>query len=257
MRIVFLSSDDEYAGAMQKYLYESHPDRIVASVVSSCMIYRKKLLQSVVTLWKASGFRYPLEMARIKLLRRLNPNRPYAIPSALAASDGVEIFRCADINAPEAVSRLARWKPDLIISTNFNQYIGRSVRTLPTVGTWNLHKSLLPEYRGMAPAFHALLDGKRIAGATLHVVDKGIDTGAVLARTEVPVGPEDTVFSLSLRIADAGGRMLVSFLEKTVSGSDGTIRLDATPQPSGPFRSYTYPDRTELRLFRKKGLRFI
>ena len=138
-----------------------------------------------------------------------------------------------------------------MISTNFSHYVGKAARSVARLGTWNLHKSYLPYYRGMAPNFHALLESATHVGATLHVMAKGFDTGDILAQVQVPVRAEDSVYHLNLETSDAGGRLLVDFLERF-----DPDRAVSTPQPEGSWRSYSYPTRAEVRAFMRKGLKF-
>ena len=118
-------------------------------------------------------------------------------------------------------------------------------------GCWNLHKSLLPQFRGMAPSFHALLEGATTVGATLHVVAKELDVGDVLSQTEVCVSKTDSVYSLNRRTAVAGGRLLAAFLE-----SYDPTSIKATPQSGNGRPNYTYPTRAEVKRFRRLGLKF-
>lgn len=251
MRIVFLAVDDKYAGAMQKPLYDAAPDRIVGSVLSSCHIYKKSTVSASWFLLRQSGLRYVTEMLRLKVLGRMVSGDSAPTPSSLAQMHGVETFRSTNINDHESIELLRTWNPDLIVSTNFNHYVGKRVRTLPPLGTWNLHKSYLPHYRGMAPSFYALLDGASHAGATLHRMDAGFDTGDIVAQSDVPIKENDTVFSLNMRTSEEGGRLLAELL------SDGQPdRVELTPQPPGDWASHTYPSPGQVRAFLAKGLRF-
>ncbi len=252
MRIVLLALDDEFAGEMQRCLYGNHPDWIVGSVISSCIIYKYSRLGAIVFILRNSGPVFLGEMIRIKMLRRYLARKERLLPSQLARSHGVDQFVTADINSQESVAKLRSWNPDLIISTNFNHYIGKTAREfLARYGCWNLHKSLLPQYRGMVPSFHALLEGATEAGATLHIVSKGFDTGDLLAQIKLPVTRADSVYSLNRKTSQAGGQLLASFLENFDPGS-----TTVTPQPDGPWKNYTYPTSAEVRSFRKKGLHF-
>jgi folate-dependent phosphoribosylglycinamide formyltransferase PurN len=252
MRIVFLSVDDEYAGEIQRPLYEAHPDWIVGSVSSSRMIYKRSNLGAVLFTLRTSGFVFLAEMFQVKLLRRFLDRKKRFLPTQLAEQNGVEQFVSADINDKESLLKLRSWNPDLIISTNFSHYIGKTVReSIARFGCWNLHKSLLPQYRGMAPSFHALLEGAKEVGATLHMVEKGFDTGKVLSQVEVPVTPSDSVYSLNRRTSLAGGKLLATFLERYRPGE-----TEPTAQPEGDWKNYTYPTREEVKAFRRKGLKF-
>jgi len=252
MRIVLLAVDDEFAGEIQHPLYEMHPEWIVGSVISSRMIYKRSNLGAALFTLRTCGLRFLIEMVHIKLLRLFLDRKKKVLPTQMAKQYGVEQFVSADINDDESIAKLRSWQPDLIISTNFSHYIGKTVReSIAQYGCWNLHKSLLPQYRGMAPSFHALLEGAKKVGATLHVVAKGFDTGELLAQAEVPVTDTDSVYNLNRKTSIAGGRLLASFLDKYDPHS-----TKAVPQPTGDWKNYTYPNPKEVSEFLRKGLRF-
>jgi folate-dependent phosphoribosylglycinamide formyltransferase PurN len=249
---VLLSVDDEFAGEMQRFLYEQHPEWIVGSVISSCAIYRRSRIGGLFFVWRVSGLVYLAEMIRMKLVLGFLERKRRFYPSQLAKVHGVETFLSANINDEHSLAKLRQWRPDLIISTNFSHYIGKAAReAIAPQGCWNLHKSLLPQFRGMAPNFHALLEGIKTVGATLHVVSKGFDDGPVLAQTQVPVSETDTVYSLNRKTSKAGGEMMASFLDRPDLSATRAI-----PQPAGNWKNYTYPTRGEIRAFRRQGLKF-
>lgn len=251
LRVVFLAVDDEFAGLMQKYVYERHPEWIVGSVISSCLLYRKSNLQAALFLARHSGFMYMAEMIKMKIVRQLANGREATPPTALARAHGVEIYRTADINNADGLAKLRAWRPDLIISTNFSQYVGKEARGTAAVGAWNLHKSYLPQYRGMAPNFYALKEGVETVGATLHVLEKGFDTGDILDQVKLAISPGEGVYQLNKRTADAGGRLLLNFLQR-----GDLSNITATPQPEGDWPTYSYPTRADVRAFRRGGGRF-
>jgi methionyl-tRNA formyltransferase len=251
MRIVFLAVDDEFAGLMQKGVYERHADWVVGCVISSSFLYRKSNLAAALFLIKHSGLRYLGQMFKMKMIRQFVNGAEAVSATTLAKKHAVEIYRTADLNGPEALAKLRAWRPDLIISTNFSQYVGKEARCIPTVGAWNVHKSYLPHYRGMAPNFYALMEGAESVGATLHVLAKGFDTGDILAQVKTPIPPGASVYDLNKATASDGGRLLVRVLEQQHSSG-----VTATPQPEGDWRTYSYPTRSDVREFRRKGGRF-
>jgi folate-dependent phosphoribosylglycinamide formyltransferase PurN len=251
MRIVFLAVNDEFAGRMQRYVYEMHPDRVVGSVISTRPIYKKTKVAGLLFLIKSSGFVYLAEMIRMKVTGKVLRREKIVTPEKLARAHQVPVFYSSNINAAQSLAQLAIWVPDLIISTNFNHYIADRARRSARVGTWNLHKSLLPHYRGMAPSFYALLNGEGKVGATLHKVAKGFDTGDILCQIEVPISDGDSVESLNRKTSDLGGKMLAQYLDG-VDLSD----VQVTPQPQGRWPNYSYPTRLDTKVFRKMGCSF-
>jgi folate-dependent phosphoribosylglycinamide formyltransferase PurN len=251
MKIVFLAVDDAYAGEMQRPLFEHHPEWIIGSVISSCRIYKKSDFQAALFLLSHCGWSFVSSMVWTKIGAKLFSKRRASAPLELAKKHGTPTFFSKNINDDSSRSHLAEWKPDLVISTNFNHFVGGRARQIGRIGTWNLHKSHLPHYRGMAPGFYALLNGEPSSGATLHVMDAGFDTGDILAQVKVPIRDNDSVFDLNMRVATEGGRMLAEFLERF----DPSVH-EAKPQPAGDWPTYSYPSRKAVREFRRKGLKF-
>lgn len=251
MRIVFLAADDEFAGRMQSYVYTKHAEWVIGSVISTCPIYKRTKIGGLLFLLKTSGFMYLGEMIKMKIAGKLFSYEEIETPQKLARTHKVEIFYSNNINDSQSLAQLAVWAPDLIISTNFSHYIADRARRAARVGTWNLHKSLLPHYRGMAPSFYALLHGEKKVGVTLHKVAKGFDTGDILCQIEFAICDDDSVKSLNRKASDLGGKMIAEYLEK-VDLSD----VRGIPQPQGTWPNYSYPTRLDMKVFRKMGCRF-
>ena len=236
---------------MQSYVYAKRPEWVIGSVISTRPIYKKTRIGGLLFLLKTSGFTYLGEMINMKVAGKLFSHRKIETPLKLARRHNVEIFYSGNINDSPSLAQLAIWAPDLIISTNFSHYIGDRARKTARVGTWNLHKSLLPHYRGMAPSFYALLNGETKVGATLHEVAKGFDTGDILRQIEFAIRDDDSVESLNRKASDLGGQMLAEYLEKI-----DLSNVRGTPQPHGTWPSYSYPTRLDIKVFRNMGCRF-
>ena len=100
-----------------------------------------------------------------------------------------------------------RTEPDLVVSAGFMKLVGRPL--LSSVPMVNTHPALCPAFPGMHGAADALGYGVKVTGATLFVVDDGVDTGPIVAQVPVPVADDDTVESLHERIKVAEREMLV------------------------------------------------
>jgi len=232
-------------------VYANYPSWVVGSVISTCSIYRKSPLEAFWFVLRKSGFRYGAEMFRMKIIRRLSGRGPTTTPTRLANDHYVPVHYCADINAEQSLQQLTDWKPDIVVATNFSHIVGQQARKIAKHGTWNMHKSYLPHFRGMAPSFFALLNGSEQTGVTLHEIEKGIDTGNIIRQIPIEILPSDTVYSLNQKTAEAGGRLL-----SDIVGGENLNALESTPQPAGDWPYYTFPSPQDVRRFLDLGLRF-
>lgn len=154
------------------------------------------------------------------------PDRPVGRGRAVAASPvkqaaiarGIPVFQPRTLRTEEAVDHLAAWQPDLIVVAAFGQILPRSILELPPHGCLNVHASLLPRHRGAAPIPAAILAGDATTGITIMRMDEGMDTGPILAQSEVPIQPEDTTASLTHRLAHLGAELLLDVLPRWLRG---------------------------------------
>jgi phosphoribosylglycinamide formyltransferase 1 len=104
---------------------------------------------------------------------------------------------------------VAGFEPDLVVSAGFMKLAGEEFLSRFPGRYVNTHPALLPSFPGMHGAADALAYGVKVTGATLFIVDAGVDTGPIIAQTVVPVIDDDTVESLHERIKQAERTMLV------------------------------------------------
>jgi methionyl-tRNA formyltransferase len=142
----------------------------------------------------------------------------------LAQELGLPVFQPRRLRQPESIQQLHEWAPDLIVVAAFGQILRPEVLDLPPYGCINVHASLLPRWRGAAPIQAALLSGDEETGITIMRMDPGVDTGPVIAQRTLPITPNDTAASLSERLAEAGGSLLVETLP-------GYLRGELEPRP--------------------------
>jgi methionyl-tRNA formyltransferase len=137
----------------------------------------------------------------------------------LAQSLGIEVIQPEKLKEPEAQARLQAWAPDLIVVTAFGQILRRSVLELPRYGCINVHASLLPRWRGAAPIQAAILHGDSQTGATIMIMDPGVDTGPILTQRAIEIRPDDTAETLGGRLSEAGAGLLIETLPGYLDGS--------------------------------------
>ncbi|MBU0490281.1 MAG: methionyl-tRNA formyltransferase [Chloroflexi bacterium] len=136
----------------------------------------------------------------------------------LALAHGLPVLQPASLRAPEAVSELASYQPDVVVVAAFGQILRPAVLDLPPLGCLNVHASLLPRWRGAAPIAAVLLAGDAATGVTIMRMDAGMDTGSILAQAAVPIHDADTAIELSGRLAERGADLLAETLPRWARG---------------------------------------
>jgi methionyl-tRNA formyltransferase len=125
------------------------------------------------------------------------------------------------------LEKLEAMRPDLIIVVAFRM-LPEAVWKMPSLGTFNLHASLLPNYRGAAPINHAIINGETITGVTTFLIDDRIDTGNILLRDEVPIYPFENAGDIHNKLMKSGARLVI----KTV---EGLVMNSLKPMPQSAF----------------------
>ncbi|WP_372405718.1 methionyl-tRNA formyltransferase [Streptomyces luteireticuli] len=137
---------------------------------------------------------------------------------------------------PEAVAALLRaYAPDAAVSYGYPRKLPADAVSAPRLGTVNCHPSALPSYRGPNPVGWAVRNGEREIGVTWHRMDADLDTGAVLARTTIPL--DDAVWSftgVNARVLEAASAMLPQVLRRLVRGDAG----EPQPQRDGSWAGF-------------------
>ena len=110
---------------------------------------------------------------------------------------------------------LAAWKADLFVVVGFRM-LPEAVWSMPRLGTFNLHAALLPQYRGAAPINWAVINGENITGVTTFMIDRKIDTGGIILRSECRVEPTDTAGTLHDKLMELGSQLVLETVEGLV-----------------------------------------
>lgn len=144
-----------------------------------------------------------------------------------ALKHGVDVWQPERIKGTDFDQRLRALKPDVAVVTAYGRILPKAVLEAPVHGCVNVHASLLPRFRGAAPIQWAIASGDEKTGVCLMKMDEGMDTGAVLARGELPIGPLDTSATMHDKLSVLGAQVLEANLAAFVAGT-----LTAVPQPS-------------------------
>lgn len=106
------------------------------------------------------------------------------------------------------VEQLTSFNPDLFVIVAF-RILPPQVFTIPTYGSFNLHASLLPKYRGAAPINWAIINGERETGVTTFLLNESVDTGNIILQARVPIGEDDTAGDLHDKLSEVGAEMVL------------------------------------------------
>ncbi len=136
---------------------------------------------------------------------------PSAVKSA-ALARGLPVAQPATLKTPEAQAELAAVNADVMVVAAYGLILPQAVLDLPRLGCLNIHASLLPRWRGAAPIQRAILAGDSETGITIMQMDAGLDTGAMLLKTVVPIRESDTAATLHDSLAAAGAAAIVAAL---------------------------------------------
>src|SRR5690606_14475609 len=101
------------------------------------------------------------------------------------------VLQPVKLKDPEFLEQLAQYNADLFVVIAFRM-LPEAVYGMPPLGTINLHGSLLPQYRGAAPINRAVMNGEQETGVTTFFIEKEIDTGEIIQRKSMPIGPNET-----------------------------------------------------------------
>jgi methionyl-tRNA formyltransferase len=143
----------------------------------------------------------------------------------MAQKLGLTVIQPDTLRSPETMAQLRSWQPEIIVVAAFGRILRTEVLALPAHGCVNLHASLLPRHRGAAPIPAAILAGDGETGITLMQMEKGLDTGPILAQKRILLRAEETSESLTQTLADLAAETLSEYLPVYIRGE-----LTARPQ---------------------------
>lgn len=143
-----------------------------------------------------------------------------------ALASGLPVLQPVNMRDPAFITQLKSLKPDLQIVIAFRM-MPEAVWSLPPLGTFNLHASLLPQYRGAAPINHAIMNGETVTGVTTFFLNEKIDEGRILFTERVPIGAEETAGELHDRLMEIGAGLVVRTVKQIERGDAGDTPQDA------------------------------
>jgi methionyl-tRNA formyltransferase len=144
----------------------------------------------------------------------------------LAARNDITVITPADPNSSDVIEQVRACQPDVLLSFYYRHMLGADLLSIPRIGAFNVHGSLLPKYRGRVPVNWAVLHGETETGASLHRMEIKPDAGALLDQQAVAILPNDTAWTVFQKITCATERLLLRCLPLLLEGRASESPLD-------------------------------
>ena len=141
-----------------------------------------------------------------------------------AVAHGIPVLQPEKLKNPEFLEDLRSFDAHLFIIIAFRM-LPEAVWAMPPLGTFNLHAALLPRYRGAAPINRAVMNGDTETGVTTFFLDHNIDTGDIISRERIEIGPDETAGSVHDRLMTLGAALTLDTVRHIIAGD-----LHTTPQ---------------------------
>ena len=155
------------------------------------------------------------------------PDRPFgrgqkSVPSPvrkLAESRGIPVVAAEKIRTPDFLDRLRKWNPEIIVVVAYGRILPNTILDLPHHGCLNVHYSLLPKYRGAAPAAWTIINGETHGGVTTMQLVEKMDAGPIYLQDATALADDETTGSLQAKLTPIGARLLLETLRQLKEGS--------------------------------------
>ena len=209
--------------------------------------YRGKLKRAF---RRGPGYTAGVVLHKVRSLFERRP-APVALPDSFYHDYTSDLHLVDSFNGARCRRRVARIEPDVIVLGGA-RIIRRGVIRIPRIGVLNAHPGLLPHYRGVDVVAWAVLNGDPV-GVTVHFVDEGVDTGAILARDTLPIVPGDDLDALRTKTERLAGRLMAETLLRIRRGEPLHAVAQHPDEGKQYYRMPAYLKRRVERRLRKMG----
>ncbi len=145
----------------------------------------------------------------------------------LAITNNIPYFTPKNINKDIATKdKIHKLNADLFIVVAFGQILSKEILTMPSLGCWNIHASLLPKWRGAAPIQWCLLNGDKETGVAIMLMEQGLDTGPVLLEEKIEITPTENASSLALKLSLISSKLIIKAIDKIERSNIESNSLD-------------------------------
>jgi methionyl-tRNA formyltransferase len=261
MRIEFLTQDDPLYvfPFFEEFVCSYASEFEILQISSSPTMGRRPRMQMLKELTQLYGVwgmvRLVSRLTRSRLLgafpKRIGAGR-YATLSQLCQAYRIPYAKIENPNAAEFIEKVRGRSPDVLVSVACPFIVKEPLLSIAPKGAINIHHAPLPRYRGMMPTFWQMYHGEKRAGVTIHYMVDKLDQGQALLREEQPIRLGESLDHLILRSKRHGAHCMAKALRQIADGSAVPSALD---HANGSY--FTFPTATEIREFRRRGLKAI
>ena len=160
-----------------------------------------------------------------------SPVKTYAIEHDLP------LFQPEKLRNEEFLSQIQSLNADIFVVVAFRM-MPKVLFSMPRLGTFNLHASLLPDYRGAAPINYAVINGETKSGVTTFFINEKIDEGNILLQAETEISPEDNAETLHDRLMEIGAKLVVETLDGLAEGKLTEIPQNQKENPKTAYKIF-------------------
>jgi methionyl-tRNA formyltransferase len=160
-----------------------------------------------------------------------SPVKTYAVEHDLP------LFQPEKLRNEEFLSQIQSLNADIFVVVAFRM-MPKVLFSMPRLGTFNLHASLLPDYRGAAPINYAIINGETKSGVTTFFINEKIDEGNILLQAETEISPEDNAGTLHDRLMEIGAKLVVETLDGLAEGKLTEIPQNQKENPKTAYKIF-------------------
>ncbi len=207
MRIYILTCEDPlFSDRIFKHLFKTLPNQIVGVGFAAGLVTFDRVVVTLLVYGPINFLKFGFEVFRTTLFGSGKVEK-------VCAENGISVDKPKTIKSQEFLENLKRLEPDLIVSINCNEIIGKTIREIPKYGVINLHNGDLPRYRGLMPIFHAIRLREKSIGVSVQEIDSGkLDSGPILGQEKMDLLEKEDLLSAWSRATEVGSNLLLKVI---------------------------------------------
>ena len=253
MRIVIITQNEPFYLAVNlEFLIQILPNhsQIVGCVVNDVSPFGKKdsFFKNALKTYSVFGSRFFIHYSIRFVKSKICKNSGLSV--LLQKANIPEIKLTENINHPESVKYIKRYKPDLLVSILGNQIFKDPIINLAPKGCLNLHTAILPKYRGLMPTFWVLKNNEKHTGVSVFYVDNGIDSGPIIIQKKIAIGSatQEELIKKTKKLGMEAIAEAVDLIEKD--------KVKILENNAAEKTYYSFPTRKDVKAFYKSGKGF-